>query len=37
MGRLATVDGVERRGDDVHAKHHSGAAAVGLVVDLPGT
>ena len=32
--RLAAVGGLERCGDDVHAQHHSGAAAVRLVVDL---
>ena len=32
----AAVDGVERGGDDVDAQHHPGAAAVRLVVDLPG-
>ena len=31
---LAAVRGVERRGDDVDAEDHAGAAAVRLVVDL---
>ena len=30
----ATVDRVEGGRDDVHAQHHPGAAAVGIVVDL---
>ena len=30
----AAVDGVKSRRDHVDAQHHSGAAAVGLVVDL---
>ena len=32
----AAVDGLERGRDDVHAQHHPRAAAVRLVVDLPG-
>ena len=32
----AAVGGFERGGDDVDAQHHPRAAAVGLVVDLPG-
>jgi len=34
--RLVAVDRLERRVDDVHAEHHPGAAAVGVVVHLPG-
>ena len=32
----AAVGGFQRRGDDIHTQHHSRAAAVGVVVDLPG-
>ena len=32
----SAVRGVERGRDDVDAEHHAGAAAVRLVVDLPG-
>ena len=34
VGRKLAVDGLERRGDDVDAQHHPGAAAVRVVVDL---
>ena len=30
----AAVNGIERGRDHVHAQHHPGAAAVGLIVDL---
>src|SRR5439155_4141100 len=35
--RSPAVDSVERRRDHVDAQHHSGAAAVRLVVDLCGS
>jgi hypothetical protein len=34
--RRSAVDRFQRRGDDVHAQHHAGAASVGLVVHLAG-